>query len=1145
MAKGGGRNRPNAAIGFSFAEDPDLDPKKIGEKEVKCVYRINMPSHTYPQSGCRKNCKFNPRCFVGLGEKFWLEAEEEDEEDTDTEIDDDMTRVDGVPAGLRNLGNTCYVNSFLQIWFHNLKFRKSLYDWEPGEDPEERDNESILEAELYEPRSKVASLQALFAMMQFTKRKYVDPQDFICKLGLNPSIQQDAQEFSKLFISLLEDSLAHQKQDSVRTMIQKQFRGEYAYVTTCQKCMNESIRPSHFYELDLPLAGNKTIGECLQDFLKIEKMTGDEKYYCEKCCSKQDATRCCKLRELPPILNLQLNRFQFDMQLGRKKKLNSAIQFPEELDMVEYLGPEAKNSKYSLTGVLMHLGPDANHGHYIANIQDMETGNWFRFSDETVNVLQGKMLKLGLDDEFAGPGQKKQGASKVIKGSAKPGDKVQTSNNAYMLVYMEKQTLLDIRSNEIRERTKKDLIRTAAFKKQNISSSEYCLSNGKIFPVNFPPHLKTKIDKDNLEFEEERDERLTSREHERIETRLKQQRMVERYRSLHFDEAMGPNSFEFLPLSWITKWMMNPNTCGPIDTRPLLCQHDRLDIDKLSDVKICDADTVSQLLEEHGGEGERLDRSKLCEMCVANRARMISLEARMIRDHTFLVSQKSPSDGTGFWVGKKSFNRWRALGKLALENKIVQEVVEWKSEEKTNNWKIESNNRKRKLEKDSEDKLCLEDLKAKLARMGTNVSLANVDSKSDASKVAGVSVIKSEENSKVSSLMSSGDVKTFSEDEKKVKPSCAVKPIVKGPKPSATVKPFVKSEGITEFDKGESLKVNGDPAHDLASAQSVSAPVSGSASNCCSESRSSSRSSSLDSDPSTEDVSASSELTSSREASGGDDSSDSASPTPPYKVPGEDDFNGDIVCPHGNLRIEQKYRQLISREAWYRLNSYFSKPITFQFGTPNCSTCEEDHNEANLLKEKWREVAARQKARLTDLFKDVERPKWSRPSTTRVYLLNSHFVMAWRGFVRGLSAGKADAVGEGITDVKNKILLCDHDGFTFLPTIAWETEPHPALVMVSEDEWAAVCDMFCVDVEICVDRENTMNGPVLTVSPAPCHICVASRQEAEREDRLRYNNAPLFVRRILPESGFQNQSSNDPEFGDGPGTISLYCISLS
>ena len=81
------------------------------------------------------------------------------------------------------------------------------------------DNESILDPDLYEPRSKVASLQALFAMMQYTKRKYADPTDFICKLGLNPSVQQDAQEFSKLFVSLLENSLEHQTNINIRNEV--------------------------------------------------------------------------------------------------------------------------------------------------------------------------------------------------------------------------------------------------------------------------------------------------------------------------------------------------------------------------------------------------------------------------------------------------------------------------------------------------------------------------------------------------------------------------------------------------------------------------------------------------------------------------------------------------------------------------------------------------------------------------------------------------------------------------------------------------------------------------------------------------------------------------------------------------------------
>jgi len=1167
MTKGLGR--PNVPLGMSFAEDPELDPVDIGEAEIRSAYRMNLPSHMGTTHNCKKNCRFNPKCLAALGEKVWLEADEEEE--SEVEVEDEMVRHEGVPAGLRNLGNTCYVNSFLQIWFHNSRFRQAMYDWEPGEDPEEQDNESILDAELYEPRSKVATLQALFAMMQFTKRKFVDPADFICKLGLNPSVQQDAQEFSKLFVSLLEDSLAHQKQLTVRTMIQNQFRGEYAYVTTCQACLKESVRPSHFYELDLALAGNKTIADCLGDFLKVETMTGDEKYYCENCCSKQDATRCCKLRELPPVLNLQLNRFQFDMQLNRKKKLNSNIQFPEELDMSGYIATNTP-ARYSLTGVLMHVGPDANHGHYIAHIQEMETGNWFKFSDECVAPLQGKCLRLGAEEEIGGQARKAGKLGKVVSKSG-----VQNSNNAYMLVYMLQESIQEIRAAEAKEKLKRDVVYRQAM--SNLSSREntqedrpdktheYCYSNARIFPTSFPPHLRTKIDRDNLEFDEEHEERITTRMAEQHAARNKQRRMIQQYSGLKWDsediddedeDDDFDENFEFLPTMWLVRWLANPSTCGPIETRHLLCMHESLDIDKIQEVKICDASTVTQLYSENGeGEGPRLDHDRLCSICIMNKARLISLDFKMLRDQQFLTTQKSPVDGTGFWVGKRSYARWRTLGKVALEDRIIVEVAQWRDQQaRANKFDVE---RRRRLEErqrewkvkeeveddDEKEGFCLTELQKKLLKMGTNVSIAPQDAaKNVQGNMAGISVIRNGESFKMANI---AEVKlNFSEEEKKawtgkVRPSCAVKPMIKAPKPSATVKPFLKSEGLGEdesLEKGEAKIVAGSGS--VISNGQVHQPQSvaqSSISASCSESRSSSRSSSLDSLPSNK---TSASEASSRETSG-PETSMATSPTPSlppsvaqHILPSEDDFNADIVCPHGNLRIEQRARQLISRAAWYRLNTYFPKPITFQFGTPVCAVCEDQLNEANRQKERWREEAARQKARLPDLFKDTERPKWSKPSTTRVYLLSSSFVLAWRGFVRGLSAGKADSVGESITDVNNRTLLCQHSGLLFMPTIAWEVEPNPALVMITEEEWVTVQDMFTVDVQIRVDRENLSTGPVLTSSPAPCTICVASRQEAEQEDRLKYTNSRVFVRRISPDEKLPEDSHLDPEYCDSP-----------
>jgi hypothetical protein len=59
----------------------------------------------------------------------------------------------------------------------------------------------------------------------------VNPTSFIGSLGLDTTTQQDAQEFSKLFVSMLEERLLHQSNPQVSNMVQQLFRGQVEYVT--------------------------------------------------------------------------------------------------------------------------------------------------------------------------------------------------------------------------------------------------------------------------------------------------------------------------------------------------------------------------------------------------------------------------------------------------------------------------------------------------------------------------------------------------------------------------------------------------------------------------------------------------------------------------------------------------------------------------------------------------------------------------------------------------------------------------------------------------------------------------------------------------------------------------------------------------
>ena len=74
------------------------------------------------------------------------------------------------------------------------------------------------------------------------------------------------------------------------------------------------------------------------------------------------------------------------------------------------------------------------------------------------------------------------------------------------------------------------------------------------------------------------------------------------------EEDSDDESWEFLPLDWLMSYLESPGTAGVIETRHLLCLHSKLDIDKLTEVKLVDSNMATQLYSDNGeGAGPRLN----------------------------------------------------------------------------------------------------------------------------------------------------------------------------------------------------------------------------------------------------------------------------------------------------------------------------------------------------------------------------------------------------------------------------------------------------------------------------------------------------------------------------------------------------------
>ncbi|KAL1821181.1 ubiquitin C-terminal hydrolase 12 [Daucus carota subsp. sativus] len=342
-------------------------------------------------------------------------------------------------VGLKNQGATCYMNSLLQTLYHIPYFRKAVYHMPTTENDM--------------PSGSIPlALQSLFYKLQYNDTS-VATKELTKSFGwdtYDSFMQHDVQELNRVLSEKLEDKM---KGTVVEGTIQKLFEGHHMNYIECINVDFKSTRKESFYDLQLDVKGCRDVYASFDKYVEVERLEGDNKYHAEEH-GLQDAKKGVLFIDFPPVLQLQLKRFEYDFMRDTMVKINDRYEFPLELDLDrddgKYLSPDADRSVrnlYTLHSVLVHSG-GVHGGHYYAFIRPTLSDQWFKFDDERVTKED---MKRALEEQYGGEEELPQ----TNPGFNNAPFKFTKYSNAYMLVYIresdKEKIICDVDEKDIAE----------------------------------------------------------------------------------------------------------------------------------------------------------------------------------------------------------------------------------------------------------------------------------------------------------------------------------------------------------------------------------------------------------------------------------------------------------------------------------------------------------------------------------------------------------------------------------------------------------------------------------------------------------------------------------------------------------------------
>ena len=329
-----------------------------------------------------------------------------------------------VLIGLNNIGATCYMNATLQC----LSNTKTLTEYFLNN--YRKDSKKIMANEYYKVLKNLWDVDSVQKSYSPTSFKEVLSQENPLFAGIAANDSKDLinflierlhQELNIINTNDINNNIVIEQQDQTNELlmlklfieefhqkfnspISNLFYGILETKSQCQSCKIIKFNFQVYSFLEFPLQqvnqyyyNNGTrplytndgknpdvdLYECFEYNRKVDLMTGDNQMYCNICNKLCDSYYSTILYSGPLYLIINLNR-------GKGAVYECKVNFPSQLNILNYITFKNSITTYELYAVICHLGPSSMSGHFVAYCRNRIDNKWYLYNDAIVSPCTRK-----------------------------------------------------------------------------------------------------------------------------------------------------------------------------------------------------------------------------------------------------------------------------------------------------------------------------------------------------------------------------------------------------------------------------------------------------------------------------------------------------------------------------------------------------------------------------------------------------------------------------------------------------------------------------------------------------------------------------------------------------------------------------------